>query len=140
MSPAAAGSKAGSKQKLQFGDAGAVRWATLPPAWRISICVLSPPDQAVRLRSAQRVVSQIGRIVPTDPAISYLPATLLADRGFRSVQIEPQDNVTFAEGAAISQIPVNIDLGTDFVSGAFRNEAGGYRTDSRARPAGAPGA
>ncbi|KZD24061.1 filamentous haemagglutinin family protein [Tardiphaga robiniae] len=108
--------KLGSKQKLQFGDAGAIALGNLATSVAdIDLRAFAAGSGGSFTISAAGSV-QIGGIVPPDPAISYLPATLLAERGFRSVRIEAQDNVTFAEGAAISQIPVNIDLGTDFVS------------------------
>ena len=107
----------GNKQKLQVGDAGSITLSSLATSVAdIDLRAYAAGSGGSFTISAPGSV-QIGGTVPSDPAVSYIPATLLAERGFHEVSISAQDNVTFADGAAISQFPVNIDLlGADYVS------------------------
>jgi len=61
---------------------------------------------------------QIGGAAPSDPTILYLAEDLYGSLGFRGVQIVTSGNVTFADGAEISQVPVSVDLSGADLTGA----------------------
>jgi filamentous hemagglutinin len=109
----------GNKQKLQVGDAGAIKLSNV-------VGGLSGLDLRAFAAGSGGTFSvstagdvQIGGAMPTDTSILYLPPTLLAEKGFRSVTIIAAGNVTFPDGATVSQTPVNVDLlGSDLMSSA----------------------
>jgi filamentous hemagglutinin family protein len=109
----------GGKPKLQVGDAGAIALSNV-------VGGLSGLDLRAFAAGSGGTFSvstagnvQIGGAMPIDTSILYLPPTLLAEKGFRSVAIIAAGNVTFPDGAAVSQTPVNVDLvGSDLTSSA----------------------
>ena len=107
-----------SKAKPKFGDAGAVTLSSLATSVAdIDLRAFAVGSGGLFTISSPNAI-QIGGTVSVDSAISQLPATLLAERGFRSVQIDAKEEaVTFADGAVVSQIPVSIDLsGVDLMA------------------------
>jgi filamentous hemagglutinin len=61
---------------------------------------------------------QIGGTAPSDPSVLYLPATLLAERGFRVLGLDGGD-IVVPDGVTASLVPVSVAVGrTDFTTGA----------------------
>ncbi|WP_441279283.1 filamentous hemagglutinin family protein [Tardiphaga sp. 172_B4_N1_3] len=121
-----------NKQKLQLGDAGAVTLANLATSVADIDLRAFAAGSGGSFKISTVGTVQVGGAIPADPAIIYLPATLLAERGFRSVQIDAKlENVTFADGVTISQTPVSIDLAgaelTSAPSGAKLTDFGRVR-------------
>ena len=103
----------GIKPKLKLGDAGAL---TIAPTKTAQLAGLDLRGYSAASGGTITVLStgeiRIGGTAPTDPAIGWLPASLFADRGFRGFALTTTGDVTVADGAIISQIPLSVDLGS----------------------------
>lgn len=106
-------SQRGGKQTLQLGDAGTLELMNMAnnDLSIIDMRAYAAGAGGTLILSMLGDV-QIGGTLPADPLTRYVPGTLYADRGFRSVSVQTTGNVTIPEGAIVSQIPVGVELGT----------------------------
>ena len=122
----------GGSPKLKVGDAGKI---TLP-----SISGDQMANLELRAYSAGSGGSlaffttssvQLGGSAPADASVLYVPGSLYAEHGFRSVSILSFGDIVVPDGTAISQLPVSVDLaGADYMnvaSGAKITEIGSVR-------------
>lgn len=122
-----------SKQSLKVGDAGTI---TLPAIAGDQMANLDMRAFAAGsggtlvLESSSRV--QLGGVAPSDPSVLYVPGSLYAERGFRSVTITARGDIVVPEDTVISYIPVGVDLSGvnvgDVASGARIYDVGAVRT------------
>ena len=111
-------SQVGGKPKLKVGDAGSIRIISLTTT---DLAALDLRGYAAGSGGSLSIVMlgdmQIGGTKPVSPATIYLPATLFAERGFRSVAMATDGDVVVPDGITVSQLPVNVDmLGADYLS------------------------
>lgn len=104
-------SAAGAKQKLKVGDAGEMTLLSLVTK---DISALDLRGYAAgsggRIGFSMNGDIQIGGDARRDATISYLPPTLLADRGFRAVSVAATGSLIVADGTKIKQTPVGVDM------------------------------
>lgn len=123
-------SRRGGKQNLRLGDAGTLELTNMAnnDLSIIDMRAYAAGSGGTLILSMLGDV-RIGGTLPADPLTRYVPGTLYADRGFRSVSIQTTGNVTIPEGETVSQIPVGVELGS---GGAL-----GYVTGSKVTSLGA---
>jgi filamentous hemagglutinin len=115
-------SSRGGKQKLQVGDAGTLQLTNMRNS---DLSGLDMRGYAAG-SGASLILSmlgdvQIGGVRPSDPAARYVPGTLFADLGFRSISIITDGDVTVPDGVSVIQTPVGVDLKA---SNAFSSGSG----------------
>ncbi|TAI64597.1 hypothetical protein CWO89_17955, partial [Bradyrhizobium sp. Leo170] len=101
----------GAKPKLKLGDAGAI---TLSVTDANQLSELDLRGYAAGSGGSLTIVTsgsiQVGGTAPADPAVLRLSETLYSERGFRALSLTSTGNITVADGATISQLPLNVDL------------------------------
>ncbi len=101
----------GGKAKLNVGDAGLID-LTVHDVDQLSQLDLRgyAAGSGGTLAIGTSGAVQVGGGAVTDPAVSRLPDTLFAERGFRSVSIRTDGSITVPDGAVISRLPYSVDL------------------------------
>ncbi|WP_028161961.1 filamentous haemagglutinin family protein [Bradyrhizobium elkanii] len=101
----------GAKPKLKLGDAGAI---TLSVTDANQLSELDLRGYAAGSGGSLTIITsgsvQVGGTAPADPAVLRLSETLYSERGFRALSLTSTGNITVADDATISQLPLNVDL------------------------------
>ncbi|MBO4220960.1 filamentous haemagglutinin family protein [Bradyrhizobium neotropicale] len=100
-----------AKPKLKLGDAGAI---SLSVTDANQLSGLDLRGYAAGSGGSLTIITsgsvQVGGTAPADPAVLRLSETLYSERGFRALSLTSTGNITVADGATISQLPLNVDL------------------------------
>ncbi|HEY8336681.1 MAG TPA: filamentous hemagglutinin family protein [Tardiphaga sp.] len=101
----------GAKPKLKVGDAGIITLGVSDAAQLTGLDLRGyAAGSGGSLVIATDATVQIGGAASGDPSVLMLPTTLYGERGFRSLALTTTGNIAVADGAAVSQAPVSVDL------------------------------
>ncbi|WP_456633047.1 filamentous haemagglutinin family protein [Bradyrhizobium sp. USDA 10063] len=111
-------SRQNGKVKFKVGDAGKVTLPTISGEQMAKLELRAfAAGSGGSLAFETRSSVQLGGSAPADASVLYVPGSLYAERGFRSVTILSYGDITVPDGSEISQLPVSVDLsGADYTS------------------------
>lgn len=110
----------GGKPKMATGDAGTLGLGNISNAdlARLDMRAFSAGSGgSLSFTTGVGVDVQLGGTDPGLANVLYLPANLYGDRGFRSVSVTAMGEVRVPDGAAITQMPVSVDLARSSLTG-----------------------
>lgn len=103
--------RSGTKAKLKVGDAGIIT-LSVTDANQLSGLDLrgyaAGSGGSLVINTESKV--QLGGVAATDPSVLMLSTSLYGDRGFRSLALTTTGDITVANGAVVSQVPLSVDL------------------------------